>query len=123
MITPWNTLQVGTDIQMGKEKVIMHLKVELFKVLTHPARIQILNLLESGERFACELTEEMGVEQSNLSQHLRILKKQGLIASRKDGTRVFYTALYPTVIEMLQLAEALVIEQVNQSKSLLQDVE
>ncbi|MCC5466290.1 ArsR/SmtB family transcription factor [Pelosinus baikalensis] len=107
---------------MGNQKVIMNLKVELFKVLAHPARIQILKLLESDERCVCELIEEMGVEQSNLSQHLSILKKQGLIASRKDGTRVFYTALYPTVIEILQLAEALVIEQVNQSKTLLQDV-
>jgi len=107
---------------MGNQEVITNLKVELFKVLAHPARIQILKLLESGERCVCELIEEMDLEQSNLSQHLGILKKQGLIASRKDGTRVFYTALYPTVTKMMQLAEILVIEQANQSRTLLQNV-
>jgi ArsR family transcriptional regulator len=63
--------------------------------------------------------EEIDIEQSNLSQHLGILKKQGLIDSRKDGQRVIYWIAYPSVIQLVRAAEQTLSEQIGHSQSLL----
>jgi len=84
---------------------------EVFKTLAHPLRIQILLSLSEKERCVCELLKEIGVEQSNLSQHLRILKKQGIIDSRKDGQKVFYKILLPSAMDLVNDAKRTLNDQ------------
>lgn len=67
----------------------------------------------------CEIMENIDIEQSNLSQHLRVLKKQGLIDSRKDGQRVIYWIAYPSVKPLIEAAEQTLSEQVAHSQGLL----
>ena len=66
------------------------LEADLFKALAHPTRIQILELLRSGEKCVCEITPVLNNIQPNVSRHLAILKKEGLVQSRKDGLKVIY---------------------------------
>lgn len=64
---------------------------ELAKALSHPARIAILELL--GKRAECicgDITDKLPLAQSTVSQHLKVLKKSGLIKGKVDGTRVCY---------------------------------
>ena len=63
---------------------------DFYKAFSHPARLQILDLLRHGERCVCEIVPEMGMEQPNVSRHLSILRKEGLLGYRKDGLRVIY---------------------------------
>ncbi|MDD4601395.1 putative HTH-type transcriptional regulator [bioreactor metagenome] len=101
------------------EDIVIKLTAELFKTLGHPVRIKILHMLAGGERCVCEMIEETDVEQSNFSQHLGLLKKQGLIDSRKDGQRVIYWIAYPSVTELVRAAEQTLSEQISHSHSLL----
>lgn len=106
------------DIGMA-EDIVIKLTADFFKTLAHPARIKILHLLEHGERCVCELQEEMDIEQSNLSQHLGMMKKQGIIDSRKDGQKVIYRIAYQSVMVVVSAAEQTLSEQIGHSQSLL----
>jgi ArsR family transcriptional regulator len=101
------------------EDIVIKLTAELFKTLGHPVRIKILRMLSNGERCVCEMIDEIDIEQSNFSQHLGILKKQGLIDSRKDGQRVIYWLSYSSVNELISAAERTLSEQIGQSQGLL----
>ena len=62
-----------------------------FKVLSEPARLQLLDALRGGERTVTELVETTGFNQANVSKHLRRLCEAGFVARRKDGLFVHYT--------------------------------
>ncbi|SDE69003.1 ArsR/SmtB family transcription factor [Sporomusa acidovorans] len=101
------------------DDIVVKLTAELFKTLGHPVRIKILHMLSQGELCVCNMIEEIDIEQSNFSQHLGILKRQGLIDSRKDGQRVIYWIAYPSIIKLLGVAEQILSEQIGHSQSLL----
>lgn len=101
------------------EDIVNKMTAELFKTIGHPVRIKILHLLQGGERCVCEMIEEIDIEQSNFSQHLGILKKQGLLDSRKEGQRVIYWLAYPSVMQLLDAAEQTLSDQIAHSQGLL----
>jgi DNA-binding transcriptional ArsR family regulator len=63
---------------------------ERFKVLSEPARLEILNALRGGERSVTELVRETGLGQANLSKHLQLLHAHAFVARRKAGVSVYY---------------------------------
>jgi ArsR family transcriptional regulator len=77
-----------------KEQNLTHEEVKLVRIakaLSHPARISILKLmLDKNTCFCGELTEEIGLSQSTISQHIKELKEAGLIYGREDGPRTCY---------------------------------
>jgi ArsR family transcriptional regulator len=66
--------------------------------LSDETRLRILGLLRRGERCVCELTTALGIGQSRLSFHLKVLKDAGLVEDRREGRWVYYT-LIPEVLD------------------------
>ena len=66
-----------------------HAKV--FKALCDPKRLAILSLLRGGEKCACVLMDQLGMAQSAVSYHMKILCDSGIVASRKEGTWMHYS--------------------------------
>jgi ArsR family transcriptional regulator len=91
----------------------------VFKALAHPTRIQIIKLLMDGEMCVCEILPNLDSEQSNTSQHLTVLKNQGILESRKDGAKVIYAIKNQEVCEMIELAEAMILRQIEETKTSL----
>ncbi|RCX33258.1 ArsR/SmtB family transcription factor [Thioalbus denitrificans] len=60
------------------------------KAMAHPLRLKILCTLGDREISVQEIVEQVGTSQSNISQHLAILRDKGILASRKDANRVYY---------------------------------
>ncbi|MEJ2609422.1 MAG: metalloregulator ArsR/SmtB family transcription factor [Candidatus Thiodiazotropha sp.] len=60
------------------------------KAMSHPLRLKILCTLGGQEISVQEIVEHVGTSQSNISQHLAILRDKGILASRKDANRVYY---------------------------------
>ena len=60
------------------------------KAMSHPLRLKILCVLGDQEVSVQEIVDNVGTSQSNISQHLAILRDKGILASRKDANRVFY---------------------------------
>jgi DNA-binding transcriptional ArsR family regulator len=76
---------------------------QLFQNLSHPVRIQILDILRGGEECVCHIQSVLGKRQAYVSQQLMVLRDAGLVADRKEGLYVFYRLADPTVAEVLQL--------------------
>ena len=66
-------------------------RARVFKALCDERRQRILELLHTGEKCACVLTEEMGMPQSSLSYHMKILCDSGIVQGRKEGKWVHYS--------------------------------
>jgi ArsR family transcriptional regulator len=93
------------DLRRGL--VLTDVKAELFKSIGHPARIQLLEILAAGPVAVSQLRDNTGLEPSNLSQHLSLLRRQRLIVpSRRDG-RLFYELASPEVSVLLATARSL----------------
>lgn len=60
------------------------------KAMSHPLRLKILCTLKDKEVSVQDIVDSVGTSQSNISQHLAILRDKGILASRKDANRVFY---------------------------------
>jgi DNA-binding transcriptional ArsR family regulator len=63
---------------------------EVLKAMADPTRLKILHCLNQGERCVSDILEIVGGSQANVSKHLSVLKRAGLVDSRRDGLNVFY---------------------------------
>jgi DNA-binding transcriptional ArsR family regulator len=84
---------------------------EVFQALANTKRLHILRCVSEREKSVTEMLAcraFMGVPQSTVSQNLAVLRQQGLIKARKDGTSVFYSLSDPRIVEFLRLAGVLV---------------
>lgn len=79
-------------------------KAEFFKTLGHPARIRILELLTERDHAVHELLEEIGIEPSNLSQQLAVLRRASLVVSHRVRGEVIYSVSVPEVRDLLLAA-------------------
>jgi ArsR family transcriptional regulator len=70
------------------------------KALGHGHRLEILELLAQGERSVEALAERAGLSVANASQHLRLMRQAGLLASRRDGKRILYRPSDPAVLDL-----------------------
>lgn len=87
-----------------REQPLYQMKADFFRTLGHPARIRVLELLCDGELSVAEMLPQIEVEQANLSQHLAVLRRAGLVTSRREGSFVRYTLTSPEVAQLLGVA-------------------
>ena len=97
-------------------------KAQLFRVLGHPLRIRILELLRDGERTVGDLQAELGLDSSSTSQHLAALRQQGVLDSRPAGTNVYYRIRDPRISELLAIAKEILTSALSDSHALLSDL-
>ena len=76
---------------------------EAMRAMAHPLRLKILCLVGNQELSVLEIVEAVGTTQSNVSQHLALLKGHGLLHSRKEANKVFYRIEDPRVLKMIAL--------------------
>lgn len=97
-------------------------KADLFRVLGHPARVRILELLRDGELSVGELRAALDLDSSAASQHLGALRKAGLLESRKRGTSVRYRVKDPRTFRLLEDARQILTSNLAESQSLLEEL-
>jgi ArsR family transcriptional regulator len=80
-------------------------RAEFFKAISDPARVKIIYALADGELCVCELMEIMGMQQTVVSHHLKILKYAGIISDRKSGKWVNYSLVDRRALDVLKSIE------------------
>ena len=98
-------------------------KTEIFQALAHPTRIAIADELRDGELTVGDLMSRLQVEQSNLSQHLAIMRARQIVLARKSGSQVFYSVRDPLIFKLLDLMRVYFQNQVTESIVLLEQAE
>lgn len=100
------------------ERPLYEVKAGLFKGLSHPLRIRILELLADGEEHTVgELQRATQLEPSHLSQHLAVIRRYHLVVSERRGSHVHYRIAYPEVTDFLRLARELLIRILDDTSS------
>ena len=93
------TVNFFHGFQMDK-KVAEH-AAEILKVMAHPIRLQIVELLQAKEMCVCDIVEALTPKQTVTSQQLNMMKDKGVLNRRRDGTRVYYHIENKNVIKIL----------------------
>lgn len=73
----------------------------VLRALAHPDRLLLLCQLSQGEQSVGELETLLDIHQPSLSQQLGVLRTEGLVATRRDGKRIFYSVADPDVLALL----------------------
>ena len=102
---------------------IHQVKAAFFRVLGHPARVRILELLRDGERTVGSLQAELELDSGGTSQHLAALRRIGLVTPRREGTSVFYRIADEQAFELLAVAREILTRQLAGQQSLLRELE
>lgn len=88
---------------------------QYFQALAEPTRLQILNLLRERERNVGELAQLCGFTSANISRHLSVLTKQGLVARENRGTSVYYRIADESVYALCDLVCGNIVRQLEHS--------
>jgi DNA-binding transcriptional ArsR family regulator len=96
--------KVSSDIfdLIGKSEYIREAS-EAMQAMAHPLRLKILCLVGNQELSVLEIVDAVGTSQSNISQHLAVLRDTGVLKARKQANKVFYRIHDPRVLEMIAL--------------------
>jgi DNA-binding transcriptional ArsR family regulator len=97
---------------------LYELQAEISKTLAHPLRIAILHYLKDGERTVNDLTQTLGASQSNISQHLALLRQRQIVKTRKEGSTVYYRVASPKISQACDMIREVLIEQLSQKQEI-----
>ena len=81
---------------------LVELIAERFRALGEPTRIKLLDRLRDGEATVLELTERIGTTQQNVSKHLGVLQRSGVVARRKQGNFAYYRIVDQGVLSLCE---------------------
>ncbi|WP_328945914.1 metalloregulator ArsR/SmtB family transcription factor [Streptomyces sp. NBC_00250] len=97
-------------------------KAEFFRMLGHPVRIRVLELLQSGPMPVRELLARIEVEPAALSQQLAVLRRSGIVTSTREGSTVVYTLAGGDVAQLMQAARRILTEMLTGQGRLLAEL-
>lgn len=97
-------------------------RAEILKTIAQPTRMKIIEFLREGERCVCEIFPTIHGEQSNTSRHLNMMQGCGILARRKEGIKIMYRLKHPEMLEILELASAILKKEINGKNDLLKVV-
>jgi DNA-binding transcriptional ArsR family regulator len=81
----------------------IELAARSLKAIAHPLRLKILCVIGDEEACVQQIVDAVGTSQSNISQHLAILREKGVLQTRKDANRVFYRVTDPRTLQLVSL--------------------
>lgn len=97
-------------------------KAEFFRMLGHPTRIRVLELLQHGPVPVRDLLADIEIEPSSLSQQLAILRRSGIVVSTREGSTVTYALAGGDVAELLRAARRILTELLAGRNELLAEL-
>lgn len=98
----FQTSTLSTDFLITRDEDIARASRSL-KAMSHPLRLKILCTLGGEEASVQEIVEHVGTSQSNISQHLAILRDKGILTCRKDANRVFYRVSNARTLRLISM--------------------
>jgi DNA-binding transcriptional ArsR family regulator len=107
------------EIPMAKKEfdmTIYELQAEISKTLAHPLRLALLHVLKDGEKTVNELVDILGASQSNISQHLALMRQRQIVKTRKEGSAVYYRVSSPKISQACDIMREVLMEQLVQKQ-------
>jgi DNA-binding transcriptional ArsR family regulator len=102
------------------EMELYRLQAEFCRAMAHPKRIFILNALKGGEMTVNDLADRTKIPQANLSQHLSILRQQGLLRTRRNGLNIYYSIADERIVEACSLVREAIGERLRKANIVME---
>jgi len=104
----------------SEKRRLYKLKADVIAAAGHPIRLAIIDYLKDGEQCVCDIAAYVGAQRSNVSRHLAVLLKVGIVEQRKDGLRMLYTLRTPCILNVALCVSQVLKEQMENSADLLE---
>jgi DNA-binding transcriptional ArsR family regulator len=114
-IADWLYLRVGGRVRPASEQLLERIADRL-KAMADPMRLHILHVLQGGDRCVNDILGQVGGSQANVSKHLSVLRRAGLVECRREGVNVYYRIDDPTVFSICETVCNSLERQVNAEK-------
>lgn len=89
------------------------MQVKILKAMAHPIRLKIIKKLGNQKLCVCELNKDVEFTQSNLSQHLKILKDAGILESEKKGVWMHYRVKNKEILDLINIIENIISNDIK----------
>ena len=96
------------------------MKADVIAAAGHPIRLAVIDFLKDGEQCVCDIAEYVGAKRSNVSRHLGVLLKAGVVSQRKDGLKMMYALRTHCVLNFMQCVEGVLRENAMEAAKVLQ---
>ena len=102
-----------------KDRRRSELQADVLKALAHPIRLSIINFLAEEEKCVCHIVDHVGTSPSNISKHLGIMKKAGILSDRKEGLSVYYRLNMPCALKFFDCIQGIMEKQLCERSAVL----
>lgn len=97
-----------------KERRRYELQADVLKALAHPIRLAVIQFLSQEEKCVCDIVNYVGTSQSNISKHLSIMKRVGILSDRKEGLSVYYRLNMPCALSFFKCVREIMESQLSE---------
>lgn len=104
------------------DKQIFALHAEVCKTLSNAKRLEILSILRKNEMTVGEIVDRMKISKANVSQHLAVMRKAGILEPRREGLNIYYRISSPKVIKACDLMREVLVEHQTRRNELLKAI-
>lgn len=106
-----------------KSKQLYKFQAEILQAMAHPIRLEIIDFLKDGPQCVCDIASNADAQRSNVSRHLAVMLKAGIVDCQKQGLKVIYSLKTPCILNFLTCANKVVHNQVTQANAVLELLE
>lgn len=99
-------------------KKIFEMQCEICKALGHPLRLAVVDSLKSRETSAAELIDALELSKANLSKHMALLIRGGIVESRREGRQLYYRLTDPEIHEACAIMRSILYRRLKQGEKL-----
>jgi len=104
----------------AETKALYRRKAAVAAALGHPLRLAVVEVLRDGEQCVCDIAARLGAQRSNVSRHLAVMVRAGVLVARKDGLRMLYTLRAPCAVRFLDCVADVLREQMREDAAVLE---
>jgi len=103
-------------------KKLYRMKAAIIQAAGHPIRLAIIDYLKDGEQCVCDIAAHVGAQRSNVSRHLALMLKAGLVDCRKDGLKMIYSLKAPCILNFLSCVTDVLRQQAKAQTEVLRNL-
>ena len=104
------------------KQLLFEKQAEIAKAIAHPLRTAIIDFLKEGEQCVCDIADYVGSERSNISRHLSVMVKAGVLEYRKEGLKVMYKLKTPCILDFFSCVTDVLRQQAKENEKLLRAI-
>ena len=106
----------------NNKQLLFEKQAEVAKAIAHPLRIAIVHFLKDGEQCVCDIADYVGSERSNISRHLSMMVKAGVLEYRKEGLKVMYKLKCICILDFFSCVTDVLRQQAKENEKFLRAI-